>query len=190
MERALYEALRGDAFYASLEAAAEDPARAHEAMLDYYTLSLDEARGFGRLVTLPPPDAGAALWFPPLADDRARAKAEAKRRALAKAMGDAPLRLYDAINASMARTTSTVTEPTDWYLSILGVDPAQQGRGLGAGLLRPVLEETDRAGVATYLETFTPRNEPFYERLGYRCAGRFDEAVTGASYAVMRRLAA
>ncbi|MEM9845484.1 MAG: GNAT family N-acetyltransferase, partial [Pseudomonadota bacterium] len=65
--------------------------------------------------------------------------------------------------------------------------PAHQGKGLGPQLILPVLEEADATGVATYLETFSKRNMPFYERLGYRTLAAFEESVTGATYRIMRR---
>ena len=46
-----------------------------------------------------------------------------------------------------------------WYLMILGVVPADQGRGIGGALMQPVLEEADREGVPCYLETMTVKTE-------------------------------
>ncbi len=54
-----------------------------------------------------------------------------------------------------------------WYLIHLGVDPPAQGRGLGAALLRPVLERCDAGGVPAYLETAKASNLPFYRRQGF-----------------------
>lgn len=58
-----------------------------------------------------------------------------------------------------------------WYLPIIGVDPARQGRGLGAALLRPVLAQCDRACLPAYLELTNPRNRPLYERHGFQAIG-------------------
>jgi ribosomal protein S18 acetylase RimI-like enzyme len=54
-----------------------------------------------------------------------------------------------------------------WYLIHVGVDPAAQGRGLGARLLAPTLERCDREGTPAYLETARAANLPFYRRLGF-----------------------
>ncbi|HEY6992460.1 MAG TPA: GNAT family N-acetyltransferase [Xanthobacteraceae bacterium] len=62
-------------------------------------------------------------------------------------------------------------EEPHWYLPLIGVDPALQGRGLGASLLRPVLAECDRARLPAYLESTNPRNRPLYERHGFRPVG-------------------
>ena len=57
--------------------------------------------------------------------------------------------------------------PRHWYLPIIGVAPAWQGRGFGAALLRPVLERCDQDRVPAYLEASTPRNRALYERHGF-----------------------
>ena len=79
------------------------------------------------------------------------------------------------------------TDSSAWYLSIVGIFPAFQNQGLGNSLIGAILEQADRTGVATFLETFTPRNEPFYQRLGYRVSGRFFEPTIAANYALMVR---
>ena len=58
-------------------------------------------------------------------------------------------------------------EPPHWYLPIIGVAPAWQGRGYGAALLRVVLERCDAERVPAYLEASTPRNLELYRRNGF-----------------------
>jgi len=55
-----------------------------------------------------------------------------------------------------------------YYLQILGVHPQHQGKGIGAALLKPVLERCDRAGTGAYLENSNPKNLDFYSRHGFR----------------------
>jgi len=54
-----------------------------------------------------------------------------------------------------------------WYLWALGVDPAMRRRGIGSGLLAPMLDRADREGLPCYLETFEQHGVAFYERLGF-----------------------
>ena len=54
-----------------------------------------------------------------------------------------------------------------WYLPVIGVAPAWQGRGFGSALLRPVLEICDRERLPAYLEASSPRNRALYERHGF-----------------------
>ncbi|GLF96896.1 GNAT family N-acetyltransferase [Streptomyces yaizuensis] len=53
------------------------------------------------------------------------------------------------------------------YLWMIGVDPAHQGRGRGAALMRPVLDRCDRDGLPAYLEASSPRSRELYRRLGF-----------------------
>jgi ribosomal protein S18 acetylase RimI-like enzyme len=58
--------------------------------------------------------------------------------------------------------------PAHWYLAVLGTDPSSQGRGLGSAVLRTMLEQCDRDGVAAYLESSKESNIDFYARHGFR----------------------
>jgi ribosomal protein S18 acetylase RimI-like enzyme len=57
-----------------------------------------------------------------------------------------------------------------WYLSLLAVDPALQGRGVGGALLQPVLERCDADGLPAYLETQKESNVAWYRRSGFELA--------------------
>ena len=58
-------------------------------------------------------------------------------------------------------------EGPHWYLSLLGVEPSLQARGLGSELLRHWLSQVDREPAAIYLETDVESNCVFYEREGF-----------------------
>jgi ribosomal protein S18 acetylase RimI-like enzyme len=105
--------------------------------------------------------AGAALWAP--ADAWAAPAGELVRGLPYLTLRRAPLVLYGLGNVERAHPR----EP-HYYLSVLGVDPAYQRRGLGSRLLAPGLELCDREGVPAYLETGKLRNVGFYERHGFR----------------------
>jgi ribosomal protein S18 acetylase RimI-like enzyme len=59
-----------------------------------------------------------------------------------------------------------------WYLSMIGVDPARQGRGLGSAMLRHTLALCDADGLAAYLESSNPKNISLYERHGFEVLGQ------------------
>jgi GNAT superfamily N-acetyltransferase len=61
-----------------------------------------------------------------------------------------------------------------YNLHFIGTDPAHQGQGHGADLMRPLLERFDREGVPAFLESSTPRNHSFYMRHGFELTGEFD----------------
>ena len=58
-------------------------------------------------------------------------------------------------------------EPAHWYLPIIGIAPAWQGRGYGAALLRGVLERCDSDRLPAYLEASSARNVALYEHHGF-----------------------
>jgi GNAT superfamily N-acetyltransferase len=58
-----------------------------------------------------------------------------------------------------------------WYLAIIGVDPAHQGKGVGTLLLEYTLDVCDREQKLAYLESTNPKNISLYERHGFECIG-------------------
>jgi len=74
--------------------------------------------------------------------------------------------------------------PPHWYLALLGVDPAVEGRGLGSALIQPVLEVCDRDGTPAYLETLDPRARAFYERHGFSAIG--EHSYPGSELRIFR----
>lgn len=184
----LYAALDGDPFYATLEAAAPgDAAERREAMLRYLDYSMLEAKRHGILCVSAGERLAVAVWSKPVDPGLANTIAAQKESFLARHIGPGYLDAYSSITANMHRATAPFVDEASWYLSIIGVSPEAQGRGLGTVVMLETLEAADAAGVATYLETFTARNKPFYARLGYEDRAGIDEPVTGAEYSVMVR---
>jgi GNAT superfamily N-acetyltransferase len=66
--------------------------------------------------------------------------------------------------------------PTErhWYLAAVGTRPDHQGKGSAGRVVQPVLDRCDAAGLPAYLESSNPRNESFYERLGFAATGRIE----------------
>ena len=184
---ALYEALKPDPFYVTLESRTGSPEGRRGAMLKYLDYSMVEAAKYGELFIPTDHGYGVSIWSKPLAPDVAQQKKEEKRRFLLDHLGEDAEQTYQDIVVFMSEKSATLVDDRFWYLSIVGILPKFQGRGLGVGLLKVVLNKADHLGIPTYLETFTPRNETFYQRLGYRVAGAFDEPVTGAKYSLMIR---
>lgn len=185
--QALFEALKPDPFYASLEATHKDPAKAQDAMLAYYDASIADGAEWGRISVADDGYSGVSVWSVPLEGKASDARRQQKQQRLMAALGSDGLKLFNEIEASMDARESDLDLEGHWYLSILGVMPTQQGTGYGAKLVRAVLEEADALGVSSYLTTFTPRNIPFYEKLGYETAATFPEPVTQSAFSVLIR---
>jgi ribosomal protein S18 acetylase RimI-like enzyme len=79
--------------------------------------------------------------------------------------------------------------PTDpcWYLPLIGVDPACQGRGLGSALLRYALEQVDREGAVAYLESSNARNVPLYQRHGFEVIGEIQSGSSPTLVPMLRK---
>jgi GNAT superfamily N-acetyltransferase len=181
-------ALEDDPFYRSIsEEFADDIAQRRRALTRYFAYSIEEGRTLGRTVHLTDPSQGVAVWLLPQSDEiRARA-AERKLAFLQNTLGSRGVRNYCRMVEYMSGKSKALVSDRAWYLSIIAVDPALHGRGLGQQLLQPTLVEADANAAVTYLETFGLRTTRFYERLGFSTAARFDEPTTGAQYALMVR---
>ncbi len=110
---------------------------------------------------------GAALWALP---GRWRESAYDSLRLLPSAPGllPHPMRALKAVRVIEER------HPPErhFYLSVLGTDPAEQGRGIGSALLHPVLDLCDDERVGAYLESSKERNVDLYARHGFRVRER------------------
>jgi ribosomal protein S18 acetylase RimI-like enzyme len=80
--------------------------------------------------------------------------------------------------------------PTDqhWYLPMLGVDPARQGRGYGSALLRHGLETCDTQGIPAYLEATSERNKRLYERHGFEAIGVIQSGSSPPMWPMLHKL--
>jgi len=181
-------ALEDDPFYRTICGEyAHDAARRRAVLASYFDCSIAEGRELGRCVHLAEPRQGVAVWLLPQSVEAQLAAAKRKRAFLQSALDAAGFANYYRIVEYMHGKTAGVVSGDAWYLSIIAVEPSLQGQGLGRRLLEPTLGEADRAGATCYLETFSPRNPSFYERLGFMTRARFAEPTSGAEYAVMVR---
>lgn len=102
----------------------------------------------------------AALWLPPGTGPDEEGLVALLQRAVS------PDRLPHVF-AVFEQMNSFHPPRPHWYLPLVGVDPSQQGQGLGSALLQHALDRCDREGVIAYLESSHPRNIPLYERHGF-----------------------
>lgn len=182
-------ALEGDPFYPAICAPySNDAIRRRAILLPYFDYSIQEGRDFGRCIHLAEnPSLGVAVWLLPQPSE-AQSLAAAKKRAFLEVTlpAEGCANYYRIVNFMHNKTANVVPQHA-WYLSIVAVDPAAQGQGLGRKLLETTLAEANRASATCYVETFTPRNISFYERLGFATVARLAEPTTGTAYAVLLR---
>jgi ribosomal protein S18 acetylase RimI-like enzyme len=74
-----------------------------------------------------------------------------------------------------------------WYLSLLAVDPARQGHGIGAALIEDGIARADDDGLPAYLETSNPKNLAWYRRFGFEIEQELRVGATKPAIWTMRR---
>jgi len=126
---------------------------------------------------------GAMTLLPPDSDDR-QAEIDATIAPsvlpLAPDAGERYERLWSWIAQS-------VPGERHWLLDQLAVEPAAQGRGIGAAMLRFAIERARADGLPLFLETGVRANVSFYERFGFRVMLEGDVPGDGPRIWFMRR---
>jgi GNAT superfamily N-acetyltransferase len=106
---------------------------------------------------------GAAIWYPP----------GTWRPSTWEMLRQTPaaLRVFGRGIGLASRAQSVMQErhprQPHWYLYYLGTEPDQQGIGIGAAVMRPVLDLCDSHRLPAYLEASSPRNRALYQRHGF-----------------------
>jgi ribosomal protein S18 acetylase RimI-like enzyme len=130
--------------------------------------------------------AGVAAWLPP-----APAVATRRSRWLEAAASIEVRLLFPRAAPSLLTGFQTLGEHhppvPHWYLAFVGIEPAQQRRGIGRKLLAPVLERADAGAVACYLETPFPGTRAFYRQLGFEEAGQLQPVAEAPPIWTMTR---
>lgn len=124
--------------------------------------------------------AAAALWLPPgvHADD------EALAAVLSQSVPVHEQADVFALFEAMARFHPSQPH---WYLPMIGVDPAQQGRGYGSALLSYALARCDVEGIPAYLESTSLQSRRLYERHGFELLGTIQIASAPPLFPMIRR---
>jgi GNAT superfamily N-acetyltransferase len=128
------------------------------------------------------PVCGVALWAPPGAEP-IHPDVEDRFVARIAEVAGAHLERFGTVGEVFG-----AAHPSEacWFLSLLGVDAGQQGRGFGSTVLRGVLDAADLAGEPAYLEATNDRNRALYERHGFRHVGDLTLPDGPTAYAMWR----
>jgi GNAT superfamily N-acetyltransferase len=126
---------------------------------------------------------GAACELPPGACEMPKSMTGKEALTWLRAFGT---RLLLAGRVQRAMEKRHLPEP-HFYVRIVGVRPALQGKGVGSALMQPTLERADSAGVATYIEASSKRSAALYERLGFVHVGVLELPEGGPPVWRMRR---
>jgi ribosomal protein S18 acetylase RimI-like enzyme len=123
---------------------------------------------------------GAAMWLPPeVSPDSERMLALVEQNIPERQLPDMMV-IFEQMEAYHP------VEP-HWYLPLIGVDPAHQGRGYGSAMLAHALARCDEQQLPAYLESSSPRNIPLYQRYGFEITGRIQAGSSPAIVPMLRR---
>jgi GNAT superfamily N-acetyltransferase len=124
--------------------------------------------------------AGAALWIPPHAHVDGDAVGEIVERTVSANIRGDLFSVFEQMGQYHP------AEP-HWYLPMIGVDPAHQGKGHGSALLTHALKECDRIHAPAYLESTNPRNVSLYQRHGFEALGTIQIGASPPLTPMLRR---
>ena len=123
---------------------------------------------------------GAALWLPPdVHPDEDRVVELIQRTVPEKTQGD--------LLSILEQLGSFHPSEPHWYLPLIGVDPAHQGKGQGSALMKHALITCDNENKFAYLESTNPTNIPLYERFGFEVAGKLEVGTAPPLYPMVRK---
>ncbi len=131
---------------------------------------------------------GCAIWWAP-----EHVEPDEERSTLS-GLADGPLVVGPSGWARLRQLSSftsvlhhRVAPDRHWYLSVLGVEPALQGHGIGSRVMGPILDRLDAEGLPAYLETAVARNVAFYRRHGFEIGAEATDPSRGIVVRAMRR---
>ncbi|EAQ98400.1 GNAT family N-acetyltransferase [Congregibacter litoralis] len=122
---------------------------------------------------------GAALWYPPgMGPD--------EERLVASMATTVRPEIHEDCLGLMEGMEKHHPEEDHWYLAVLGVDHAYQGRGYGAQLMKHALTKIDALGMTAYLESSNPLNMSLYKRHGFEEMGSIQSGSSPAIVPMLR----
>lgn len=123
---------------------------------------------------------GAALWLPPDVHPDETALAALLQRTI-------PEKNQQEIFAFIEQMDRSHPSEPHWYLPMIGVDPAQQGKGYGSALLKHALERCDDEGKLAYLEASSPKSIPLYQRHGFELVSTIQVGSSPPLFPMVRK---
>jgi ribosomal protein S18 acetylase RimI-like enzyme len=123
---------------------------------------------------------GVALWLPPDVYPDEDVLAGLIQRSVSEEK-------QEEIFAVLEQMSSYHPSEPHWYLPLIGVDPAQQGRGYGSALMEHALIRCDRDKKFAYLESSNPKNMTLYKRQGFELLGTIQVGASPPIFPMLRK---
>ena len=122
----------------------------------------------------------AALWLPPGIHPDEEAMGKLIRSTVPEVDQENVFALFEQMDRYHP------AEP-HWYLPMIGVDPAHQGKGFGSALLQHGLTQCDREDKLAYLESTTPSSVRLYQRHGFELLGTIQVGSSPQLFPMVRK---
>ena len=122
---------------------------------------------------------GAALWLPPTVHPDEEALGEIVQRTVSAA-------IRGELFTVLEQMAKYHPDESHWYLPLIGVDPAHQGKGYGAALMTYALQQCDRDRSLAYLESTNPWNITLYQRYGFKALGQIQVGTSPVLVPMLR----
>ena len=123
---------------------------------------------------------GVTMWLPPGIDPDSDTLAAVFQQLCHEDFVDEVFAVFEAMEQYHP------AEPC-WYLPMIAVDPAHQGKGIGAALMKHALRLIDEQGTVAYLESSNPRNISLYQRHGFEVMGEIQSGTSPAVTPMIRQ---
>jgi ribosomal protein S18 acetylase RimI-like enzyme len=117
---------------------------------------------------------GIAVWF--RASELGFGLGDLIRAGLVGALvglGPAAARRFIRLGNAKREHRGRLLDGNEWFLDIIGVDPALARRGFARRLIAPQLARADQERRACFLETSDPGNVGIYERFGFEVVSSY-----------------
>jgi ribosomal protein S18 acetylase RimI-like enzyme len=122
---------------------------------------------------------GSAIWFPPGAPTDRSAVDDLMQAGIVEARKAEVFGMLALIGGSHPKEDH-------WYLQLLGVDPSSQGSGYGSAMLEHSLRAVDESHLAAFLVSSNARNQPLYERFGFRVTQAVQAGASPSVWPMLR----
>ena len=113
---------------------------------------------------------GGALWYPPGTSEISVARQLTLAHKMIPVVG---LTGLPRLGWAMKQLGRRHPKERYYYLQFIGVIPEARDKGIGAALLKPVLDICDREKCGALLENSKEKNIAFYRRFGFNVIGKF-----------------
>lgn len=181
----LVSSLWTDPFYRSILVDFNSDHEKIKTLYQYFKYSIDEGCRIGRVTIDTEYNSGASVWMLPNNKTILEKENNNKSYFIEKLLGPIGLNNYNQIIRYMNNQIEELIPKDAWYLSILGVNPKIQGKGIGRKLIEEIINEAKQNKTHCYIETFEEENHGFYKKMGFIELKTIYEPTTKANYVVM-----